>query len=283
MKAGHWANVARQWKQVGPPLRPSSQDLAFCVKWIERWASARGAPRVLILGVTPELYRLPWPAGTDILAVDHTPAMIKALWPGPPKCALSAEWTAMPLPPASRDLVLCDGGAHLLAHPEGHRAWVRELRRVLSPGGLCLLRLFVPPRRRETPAAVLQDLLDGRIANLNLLKLRLAMALCEDAARAVELRLVWDTLHAVAPDLRRLAVRIGWPADHLSAINTYRDCRDRYSFLTVAEVRRLFCGRPGGFAFEGMDVPTYELGDRCPTVVLRRAGRFRSPGAPRSR
>ena len=58
---GHWAEIARRWQQVGPPLRPSVQDIAFYTRAIADIT----APRALILGVTPELYHLPWPAGAN--------------------------------------------------------------------------------------------------------------------------------------------------------------------------------------------------------------------------
>ena len=41
----HWHAIARRWNQVGPPLRPATEDLAVHASVIERWASAHGAPR----------------------------------------------------------------------------------------------------------------------------------------------------------------------------------------------------------------------------------------------
>lgn len=269
---GHWLEIARRWHQVGPPLRPSVQDVAFCTKAVRRWASVHGAPRALILGVTPELYRLPWPTGTELSAVDRTPAMIEAVWPGPRSAVVHADWTELPLDAGSRDLVLCDGGNILLSYPHGQHRFVQALQRVVAPRGLCIFRLFVPPAQRESPAAVLCELLAGRIPNLNILKLRLGMALQESSERGVQLAHVWDALQRAAPDFSRLAARLGWPLDHLLAIDTYRGCSSRYHFLSITEVCRLFTEHPGGFTFAAMEVPAYELGERCPTVVFRRGG-----------
>lgn len=265
----HWLEIARRWHQVGPPLRPCAQDIAYCTATVQRWAAAHGAPRALILGVTPELYHLLWPVGTQLSAVDHTPSMIEAVWPGPRSAVLCANWTELPLDTASRDLVLCDGGLLQLSYPRDQQQLVRSLRRVLAPGGLCVFRLFVPPVRRETPEAVLRDLLDGGIANLNLLKLRLGMALQETGEGGVQLAHIWDVLRQAAPDFRQLAEQLGWPLDHLLVIDAYRDCSTRYHFLGVADVCRLFTEQPGGFSFATMNIPDYELGARCPTVVFR--------------
>ncbi len=274
----HWPEIARRWEQVGPPLRPSAQDFTFLNDAIGTWAHENGVPRALILGVTPELYNLQWPNGTDILAVDHTQSMIDSVWPGPRNAAICAEWTTMPLQTASRDIVLCDGGVNLLEYPHKHHQFVRTLHQVTSSDGLCVLRLFVPPKERETSDEVLQDLLDAKIPNLNLLKLRLWMALHEDITQGIQLKQIWNAIHEVAPDFDRLATHIGWPIEHLMAINTYRNCPTRYYFIDLDDVCHLFCESPGGFTLDAVYVPTYELGEQCPTVVFRRIDTTRVRG-----
>ena len=264
----HWPDIARQWELVGPPLRPTSEDVGFFAAAVRSWELDRGHARRLILGVTPELYRMFSPRG-DLLAVDHTPAMIGAIWRGPRSCVACADWTALPLTAGSRDVALCDGGFHLLPYPLGQARLVRSLHRVIAPGGLCAFRLFVPPGQREPVDVVLGDLLAGRVLSLNVLKLRLGMAMQADPTFGVRLADVWDAIHAAAPDPAALAARIGWNLEHLLAINTYRDCPRRYHFVTVAEACATF--RAGGFELERVDfASSYDLCDRCPTVVFRR-------------
>jgi hypothetical protein len=265
-----WPEMARQWQQVGPPLRPAPQDVAFCEDAVREWAANGGAPRVLLLGVTPELYRLPWPKGTDFLAVDRTQAMIDLVWPGPKEAAKCTDWLALALPDGSRDVVLCDGGLHLLAYPREQRQLARLLGGILSDQGLCILRLFVPPPQRESPDAVLEDLLAGRVPNLNVLKLRLWMSMLDGAEKGVELGAVWNAIHEAAPDPAELASRIGWPLEHMRVINAYRGSAVRYHFVTVDKALDMFCNSPGGFEVHSVRVPSYELGGQCPTVVLRR-------------
>ncbi|MEA2734108.1 MAG: hypothetical protein QOE14_559 [Humisphaera sp.] len=260
--SGHWSEIARRWEQVGPPLRPSEEDLAVYAAVVRELES----PRALILGVTPELYRLPWP-GAQMLAADRTRGMIEAVWPGPRNAVVCTDWTALPLECASRDIALCDGGVHLLSYPAGQQKLASELRRIITPGGLCILRLFVPPTTREAADDVIDELLAGRIANLNLLKLRLGMALQESAAQGVELRLIFNVLANLAPSLADLADRIGWAREHLLALESYRDSAARYHFVSTEAVISMFCLSPGGFAVEKIHVPGYE---RCPLVVLRR-------------
>jgi SAM-dependent methyltransferase len=253
-------------------LRPSAQDVAVYQAVINRWARTHGTPRALILGVTPELYRLDWPRGADVAALDHTSGMIDAVWPGPRSAVICGEWTEMPLQPGSRDLALCDGGLHLLAHPHDQARLVQNVWRLLPPAGLCILRLFVRPRPPERPDAVLGDLLAGRVDNPHLLKLRLGLALQEDSERGVQLAQVWQAFHQAAPVPARLASRLGWPLESLLTINTYRDSPIRYHFLDLAAVQRLFCREPGGFSLQLVQEPVGDWGELTPIVVFRRDG-----------
>jgi SAM-dependent methyltransferase len=266
----HWKMLSLNWKKFGPPLRPSAQDAAFATDAINSWESNNGAPRALILGVTPELYNLPWPNGTDILAVDHNPAMIENVWPGPQSAVICDEWLDIPLERGSRDIALCDGGISVLAYPHEQQQFVRELHRIIAPDGLCILRLFVTPEKLEEPDTVLQDLLAGKIPDVNHLKLRIWTTLYNDTTKDAQLKLVWNAINSVAPDLKSLAERLGWPADTLLLINAYRNNPTRISFPGVDDVSHLFCKDPGGFKLESVHVPTYELGEYCPTVVFRR-------------
>ncbi len=276
-RAGQWAEVARKWGLIGPPLRPAPEDVRFCEEAVGDWVRTHGAPRVLLLGVTPELYHLPWPEGTDFLAVDRTQAMIEAVWPGPKTAVRCAEWLEMALPADSRDIVLCDGGLNLLAYPGEQRRLVEILAGVLAEEGLCILRLFVPPARYESSDEILRDFVDGEIPSLNILKLRLWMSLQKSAEEGVELSRLWRTIERVAHDLEWLAGKIGWPTDHMLAVNAYRDSAARYHFGTLQQVAEMFCGDPGGFETVTVDEPQYERGQQCPTVVFRRS----SNGVPK--
>jgi hypothetical protein len=160
----------------------------------------------------------------------------------------------------------------MLPCPAGPGKLVGKLRQVVAPGGLCVFRLFAPPPQRESHQAVIDDLLDGRIANINVLKLRLLMALQDDVRDGAELGRAWELVHEAAADFDRLADRLNWPIGHLRVFNTYRGSRIRYCFLSVAEVGRLFCEEIGGFRLDAVRTPTYELGERCPIIVLRRTG-----------
>jgi SAM-dependent methyltransferase len=263
----HWAGLARHWQLTGSPLRPAPADVVGYQHFVDGWSGV--SPRVLLLGVTPELYRMPWPADRDFLAVDRTPAMIQTVWPGPVTEVCQGDWTELPLPPASRDLALCDGGLHLLDHPVSQACLVKRLHEVMAPRGRVILRLFTRPERFETPTRVISDLMGGGVPNLNVLKLRLGMALQTSSSDGVGLATIWRYLREAGGDWETLAARLGWPLDHLQVIDSYRESPLRYSFLSRQETEALFLWG-GGFRCLGYHESHYNLSERCPVVAFER-------------
>lgn len=275
---GQWHDVAKDWQFLGPPLRPSDADVAQFSQGLDFWAEQNPGhlPRGLILGVTPELFHLPWPNGSQLRAVDRTRTMIDAIWPGHPEDALLADWRDTGLAPHSIDIVLCDGGLQLLDYPAGQAALCEHLARIVSDGGLVAFRLFVPPLQPESAEAVLEDLLSHRIPDMNCLKLRLGMALQETPARGVALADVWQRLRRlVRTDWRELADMLGWPADRLGVIDAYRASEASYHFVSVDCAIDSF----QRFGFECIKVArqtTYPMAGQCPVVVFRKCRQ--SPG-----
>jgi SAM-dependent methyltransferase len=261
--------MAQAWEQTGPPLRPSAGDIALYRRLAWEWIDLHGAPRILLLGVTPEIYNIPWPPGHDFLAVDRTPAMIDHVWPGARSQVLQAEWLELPLPRESRDLAFCDGGLHLLTYPRGQETLVARLHDALAPGGRCVFRLQVPPPVRESPDRVLADLFAGCIPDLNVLKLRLAMAMQESPSGGIAVREIWSKLRGLAAEWEGLAARLGWELAHLQVIDAYRDSGARYHFVSRAEVEALF-SEGGKFACIGCHAGNSPFPLESPVIVFER-------------
>lgn len=260
----HWPLHARQWALVGPPLRPSDEDVGAAAAAIDAWTRAHGrAPRALLLGVTPELASLPV---ASLVAIDRVPAMIDALFVrGPGRDAQVGEWSALPLPAGAIDVVLGDGALSCVAYPAGYRAIAAELARVTAAGAIVALRLFAAPARRESIGEVARALAAGAIAGFHALKWRLAMAVAP-ADRNVRVAEIVAAFDAIAPDRAALARRTGWAPETIATIDVYRGSDTVYSFPTEAEA----VAELTGFVVEARHVPAYELGERCPTIVLRR-------------
>ena len=163
MSDNYWDRIADLWRLFGPPIRPAADDLVVYQEIVDRaTALIDGPPRVLLLGVTPELYRLRWPADAEVLALDSSSPMLEAVWQGPADTAVTGSWTAMPFADQSFTLLLCDAGVGLL-DPVGQGELLAEVQRVLVPDGTLAVRLFAPQGRTGTVAEIFEDLDRGRL------------------------------------------------------------------------------------------------------------------------
>jgi len=264
----HFARIVPQWSHLGPPLRPSPDDSAV----VQRIATnLDGAAQVVVLGLTPEIIGCTWPADVTLTAVDHSPAMIRALWPDAKRPANSravlGDWCTMPLPSGTVDFVAGDGCYALMTFPEGFRALTREVRRVLKPGGRFAIRVFLRPDRAESIDDIGRALALGEVGSVHALKLRLLAALhgaSGPGSRLDDVYRAWKTLPALPAS--RAGTR-GWTDEEIVGIESYRGMDARYYLPTLAELREslasslheIECAR-------GL----HELADRCPTLVLTR-------------
>jgi hypothetical protein len=266
-----WKKHALQWSKVGPPLRPAPQDIAIMERCITKHFGCNKCltPRAILLGVTPEIATMRWPSGTRLIALDRNWAMIENVWPGKRVTGLAAtcgDWTAMPIMQNSCDVVVGDGCCTTLSYPEGYNRVSLEVSTILKRCGVLVMRFYVSPPNRETTASVFEDLWAGRIGSFHVFKWRLAMAVHRTADSGVRLRDVWDAWHADVPDPVDLALKLNWSLETISTIDPHRDMDVRYTFPTLEELQNVLRSH---FSEEGCFFPDYELGERCPIMVLR--------------
>ncbi|HST28835.1 MAG TPA: methyltransferase domain-containing protein [Rudaea sp.] len=264
----HFARIVPKWSHFGPPLRPSPDDSAV----MQRAASRLGAgARVAVLGLTPEIIACDWPNGVRLSALDHSPAMIRQLWPpakGPDNSeVLLADWLAMPFADAAIDLVAGDGCYVVQAWPDGFSALTREVHRVLGRGGRYVMRVFLRPDASESVADVGCELGAGRIGSVHALKLRLLAAVHGASGVGSRLDDVWRAWRDMPAIPQALAGERGWTAEEIVGIESYGGMDARYYLPTLAEFRQLvapyFDERECAFG-------SHELAERCPTLELVR-------------
>ena len=267
--AEHWEKYTRRWQLAESPGRPAEEDIHCYERALSDWfetAAPGDAPLAVLLGVTPEIALMRWPAGRRVVAVDQSPAMIRAIWPGAALGfhAVCARWTALPLAAGSRDIVIGDGCFSSLAG-DAYGAMARSIRRVLRGSGVFVIRFFLRPDRSEAVAGVFEDLFHRRIGSLFAFKWRLAAALHGTLREGVRLADIWDAWHAAVPRPRELADKVGWPLEKILTLDDYRGSGVRFTFPTLAEARAAL---RADFDERACHFPGYELGRFCPTFVL---------------
>jgi len=264
----HFSQIVASWSHFGPPLRPSPSDTAVVQRVV---ASLDPGARAVVLGLTPEIIGCDWPADVRLSAVDHSPSMIRALWPparGPAHAqVILADWCAMPIESGTVDLVVGDGCYVLFAHPHGYAALTREVRRALRPGGRFAIRVFLRPDAPESVGDIGRAVATGAVGSVHALKLRLLAALHGASGDGSRLDDVWQAWKTLPPLPAALAGVRGWTDAEITGIDSYRGMAARYFLPTLGEFRQSVGAelREVECAF-GTD----ELGERCPTFVLTR-------------
>ncbi|MBZ5587555.1 MAG: methyltransferase domain-containing protein [Acidobacteriia bacterium] len=265
-----WLELSRRWGRINPPLRPAPQDIELFERLVDTVAQDAGpAPRVLLLGVTPEIATMRWPAGTRLLALDSSPAMIRTVWPaGEARDAVvaRADWKAMPVRDGACDVVIGDGILTSQRFPNDVLALASEVRRVVKDSGAFVMRLFARPETNEPLGGVFQDLRAGRIPNFDVFHWRLAMAVHRDTTSGTRLGDVWEAWQENVPMPAELLASLGWAPDAARILETYRSSATLISFPTVVEVRDTLAQ---DFDQTACHIPEYESGDRYPTVLFR--------------
>jgi SAM-dependent methyltransferase len=265
----HFATIVQQWSHFGPPLRPSPDDTAV----MQRVITGLGpSSRAVVLGLTPEILGCTWPGDVDLAAVDHSPAMIRLLWPsgkGPPQArVILADWCTMPIPSNSIDLVASDGCYNSLSYPTGFVKLTREVRRVLRPLGRFVIRVFLRPDRPESVADIARAADLGKVGSVHALKLRLLAALHSGSGAGSRLDDVWRAWQDMPPLPAALQGSRGWTREEIAGIEAYRGREIRYYLPTLTEFREVLSSQLVELecAWNG-----YELAERCPTLVFARA------------
>jgi SAM-dependent methyltransferase len=256
--SAHWQTFAARWNRLGPPMRPSPED-------VEHFRRALGDTpgECLLLGVTPELAQL----SAHLTALDNSADMIRALWPQDRRTLLG-DWLDMPFDDAAFDHVVGDGCPVLLDHPLQHERLFAEAARVLKPGGRLVMRVFVCAEQTETPERVCAMALAGEIRGFHAFKWRLSMAL---AARSRDYTFcIADTLHTfehLLPDRAQLAAVTGWSLQDIATIDFYRGSSARYSYPPLSALRSIV---PLPLREIEVRHGSYELAERCPILVWER-------------
>jgi SAM-dependent methyltransferase len=267
-----WNATAKYW-HLRPPLAPSTDDIAWFERSVTAFYEKRGRQPLtaLLLGLTPDVATMRWPADTALVVVDWSTEVFRHRWPerGFPQVAapVRGDWRELPVANESIDVALGDGCYTAFATPGEAAALNGEVARVLKPRGLFCIRCYTLPRRPTSTRALFDDLLAGRYANPALFRWLVVMAVHGNSRRGVVLADVWDEWQARFPEPAAQLRLLGWDEQSIQQIARYKDRPVRYSFHALAELQALATER---FTAVESEIPDIEHGECFPRLSMRR-------------
>ena len=255
MADDHRQGYHRVWSLLTPPLQPHANVITT---YRETFAGRSG--RMLLLGVTPQLADI----APDLVAVDRNAPMIANIWPGDTerRKAVLGEWRNLDFPDAS--FANCVGDLSLVSQPYPHeaQACVREIARVLAPGGRFACRVILPPERAENEAELREAALAGRIGNFHAFKLRLGTVLAARQPQPhINVEALLNAFNAMFPDREELVRLSGWDRDQVDTVDYYRGSKVVHAFPSREQLLSLLS--PAFARIEFMPTSGYELSERC--------------------
>jgi SAM-dependent methyltransferase len=270
-----WYELAKSYSALGSPLKPCPEDIKAMQVATFDLAARNGKERVraLLLGVTPGIAEMRLPERASLLAVDTSEAMVRGVWPGDipdRRWAVCGNWIDLPLRPGSCHLVFGDGSLNCMRYPEPFRSVARTVSRVLNEHGVFVLRCYVQPEKKEAPEDVFTDALLGTIPSFHHFKFRLLMAMHPNATQGVAVKDVYDLWAKRNLEGQLVNCHAGWAKKDVDMMQLYRDSPTVHTFPTLSEWREVLSDF---FEEVSVSTPTYDTGDRCPTLVMRRQTR----------
>jgi len=139
--------IAKVLEQIGFPARPTKNQLLLYKEVICKTVALHKSPNVLVLGATPELRDLCIEHNCKTTAISpgkmalQTMTYMMKYKNHPDNISIENNWSNMLISDKIHDLVLTDMA--LTGNPcEKHEPIIKEVHRVLKPGGFFFLRSF---------------------------------------------------------------------------------------------------------------------------------------------
>lgn len=264
-----WASIAASYAAFGSPLVPGAADIQALERAVAQCRPCQGArTQAVILGVTPGIALMKWPRGTILTAVDGSADVIGALWPGDvahQRRAVCASWLSIPVATKSCEVIVGDGSLNTFRFHDDALALIRAMHDLLVDGGMAALRVYVRPRNRESVTQVMDALRRGPGLAVDSFKMRLWMAMQRSVEEGVAVRDAARVLdsHGIDADAMR---RLGWSDAAIAPFAIWRTSDAVYSFPALDE---LYALTGEYFQVESLSWPDYEMGQCCPTIVMR--------------
>jgi hypothetical protein len=262
----HWDQYAESWGGQSLPLRPSREDLKNYEEAIRVANAEQVYNNLLVLGATPEIYHLGASMGFAPRCIDHSKSMIDSIWPGPPDSAIHGDWREIDRSVGERVIVACDGGLHLLNFDSQMR-FMRCFRSGALSLSTLVLRLFLPPKQRQSTNDILEDFETRKLASISYLKVALWHSLDIQNAGVTRIRDVWEAVHQRSRgDVIGYLTSLGQSKIAVDSFLVYRDSPSSYYFHSMDRIHNMIHDSTG-FKLKKVLAPKYPKGDCFPVVI----------------
>ncbi len=260
----HWKDYQARWHLLEAPLRPN-QEVVDAITL----AVGGETSNVLLLGVTPELVE----AFEHLTAVDKSEEMIGALWQ-PSKSTQTvreANWLNMNDAFGPYSAVVGDGCINALQSADEIERLMRVLKARLLDGGRFVCRVFERPDEPITDEDLLLSIDSAAHGNFHAFKWQIAMSLAEQSGASVRAVDILASFNRLFPDRDRIAEKTGWSLEVINTIDVYEQSSMSLCFPNRQEFEQHFA--LGFDEFEWLASGTYDLAERCPIVLAKRAAK----------
>ncbi len=142
-----WEETAQFWRKTKPTYRPSKIEIQLFEKYLQKVCKVFLNPKVLVLGVTPEIRNLLSRYKCSVALLDNNPVMIKAMnslirKKNPREKITLGDWLKMPFADGSFHLIMSDHPTSSLMYDQ-FTDFFREISRVLTKKGFFIVDIHV--------------------------------------------------------------------------------------------------------------------------------------------
>ncbi|MEM2936114.1 MAG: class I SAM-dependent methyltransferase, partial [Candidatus Bathyarchaeia archaeon] len=139
--------VGERWKKTGSPYSASVNEQQIYDRFFGEAAEHGDDPKMVVLGVTPELRKLGHKYGYQVTCVDFSPMWINAMdilmgEEGERDIIVRCNWLETPLEKGRYDVVVGDGSINMVELKDWDRL-LKIIHDLLKPGGYFITRTLV--------------------------------------------------------------------------------------------------------------------------------------------
>ena len=263
-----WEIYSSHWHGQSTPLRPTSLDLNLYEQFFNEAILNQSHHNLLILGVTPELYKLGKALKLYVRGYDESKAMIQTVWPGPPQDVVTENWLDIAKVLKDKSIVVCDGGFHLLKFEEQHN-FIQTLQSESLIQSCFIFRFFLPVINKFNSSQILKKFEQKEIPTINYLKFHLWNAEDINKNNTIQLKNVWDTVMQRADgDVVKYFKKYGFSDEEILTFKLYEDNSTIYYFRTIDEINSLFLDTRN-FRKAKIAYPSYPEGQYFPIIYYQ--------------